>query len=374
MLYRSRSRRASFVALGVLALANACTAAAGNPYTAADFTRVRKFDAHVHANTDSTAFLDEARKDNFELLSINVDYPDFPSLAEQARVAHALLAVDPWRFHFATTFAMAGWTQPGWAGTVNAGLARAVADGALAVKIWKNVGMVERDAAGKLLSIDDPVFDPVIAQIEALGVPLIAHQGEPHNCWLPLAEMTTDNDRTYFAEHPQYHMYLHPEQPSYEALMAARDRFLAAHPDLSFVGAHLASLEWDVDLLARFLDEFPNAVVDMAARMTQLQYQSVRDRGRVRAFLIRYQDRILYGSDLEDEASTPRGEFRREVRDFWLSDWRYLATGDTQRIDAIRSLVRGLALPRSVIRKIYYRNSRRVFLGHPSLTPGADRS
>lgn len=348
--------------LAPLALLVAFPAGAGEPvYTARDFARVPKFDAHVHANTAEPAFLDAARRDGFELLSINVDYPDFPPLAKQAEIARTLRAMAPSRFFYATTFPMQGFTQPGWAGEVNAGLTQAVADGALAVKVWKNIGMVERDEAGKLVSIEDRRFDPVMAKIAALGVPLIAHQGEPHNCWLPLEAMTTDNDRSYFAEHPQYHMYLHPEQPGYEELMAARDGFLARHPELSFVGAHLASLEWDVDRLAAFLDRFPNAVVDMAARMTQLQYQSVRDRERVRQFLIRYQDRILYGSDLEIGAGTTPAAVRAETHAFWLSDWRYLATSESQHVGAIRANVPGLALPRPVIDKIYYRNARRVF-------------
>ena len=97
--------------------------------------------------------------------------------------------------------------------------------------------------------------------------------------------MTTDNDREYFKEHPQYHMYLHPEMPSYEDQIKARDNFVAAHPKLRFVGAHLGSLEYDVDRIAAFLDRFPNANVDMAARMSQVQYQSVRDPEKVREFL-----------------------------------------------------------------------------------------
>jgi predicted TIM-barrel fold metal-dependent hydrolase len=353
--------------LALLALLAAIPAGAGEAlYTARDFARVPKFDAHVHANSAEPAFLNAARRDGFELLSINVDYPDFPPLAKQAEIARTLKASAPSRFFYATTFSMQGFTRPGWAEEVNAGLTKAVADGALAVKIWKNVGMVERDEAGKLVSIEDRRFDPVMARIVSLGVPLIAHQGEPHNCWLPLEAMTTDNDRSYFAEHPQYHMYLHPEQPGYEELMAARDGFLARHPELSFVGAHLASLEWDVDRLAAFLDHFPNAVVDMAARMTQLQYQSVRDRERVRRFLIRYQDRILYGSDLEIGAGATPAAVRAEAHGFWLSDWRYLATAESQHVAAIRADVPGLALPKAVIDKIYYRNAHRVFQIKPA--------
>jgi hypothetical protein len=357
------------VALAVGSIATA--AAAQSTYTAADFRHVRKLDAHVHANTADHEFLDIARKDGFELLSINVDYPDFPTLAEQKRVAHALQAADPGHFHFATTFSMQGFGSEPWTLETDRAIDEELQHGAVAVKIWKNVGMVERNAQGQLIMLDDPGFDGVIAHLEARHVPLIAHQAEPKNCWLPLDEMTTENDRSYFREHPEYHMYLHPEMPSYEALMAARDRFVAHHPQLSFVGAHLASLEWNVDVLAKFLDDYPNATVDLAARMTQVQYQSKADRHKVRSFFIRYQDRLLYGTDLtespptaEERAQNPpvdRDEFPKEADEFWRSDWLYLATDATQRIDATDARVEGLALPKSIINKIYYGNARRVF-------------
>lgn len=337
------------------------TAAASDSYSMADFARVHKYDAHVHANAPGVAFLEQARADGFELLSINVDYPDFPSLARQHEIALALAAKDPVHFHWATTFSMKGFGTPGWTERVDAGLARDVAKGALAVKIWKNVGLVEKDAKGKLIMLDDAGLAPVAEEIRSLGVALIDHQGEPRNCWLPLDQMTTDNDREYFSKHPEYYMYLHPDMPGYEDLMAARDRFVAAHPKLRFVGAHLASLEYDVDRIAAFLDRFPNATVDMAARMSQVQYQSVRDREKVRNFFIRYQDRVLYGTDLTFAANADPAQFRREAHAVWSSDWRYLATGETQRVDMIHADVPGLALPRAVIDKIYYANARRVF-------------
>ena len=330
-------------------------------YSMADFATVRKFDAHVHDNVADDTFLNLARKDNFELLSINVDYPDFPTLDLQAEVAHTLAARDPEHFHFATTFSMKGFGQPGWAEAVGRHIADEHARGAVAVKIWKNVGMVENDAEGHRVFIDNPGFDPVIAGIIALHMPLIAHQGEPKNCWLPLDEMTTENDRSYFQNHPDYYMYLHPDQPSYEALMAARDRFVARHPDLSFVGAHMASLEWSVDELAAFLDRYPNATVDLAARMTQVQYQSVHDYAKVRDFFIKYQDRLLYGTDLTQNPGEDPATFSQDAEAFWTSDWRYLATDETAHIDAIKADAQGLALPKAVIDKIYYSNARRVF-------------
>lgn len=371
VMQRRRRSVARGLAVGLCLAGWMAAAHAEATYTTADFERVRKFDAHVHANTDDHDFLDIARRDNFELLSINVDYPDFPLLSEQARVAHALLAADPAHFHFATTFSMRGFGTESWAHDTDQAIDAELKRGAVAVKIWKNVGMVEKDARGRLIMIDDPGFDGVMGHLQAQGVPLIAHQGEPKNCWLPLDAMTTENDRSYFREHPEYHLYLHPEQPRYEDLMAARDRFVSRHPRLSFVGAHMASLEWSVDALAQFLDAHPNATVDLAARMTQVQYQSKTDREKVRRFFIRHQDRLLYGTDLTespvtaaDRAQNPPivpGQFPQEADAFWRSDWEYLATSAVQHIDAIHADIGGLALPRSVIDKIYYANARRIF-------------
>jgi predicted TIM-barrel fold metal-dependent hydrolase len=353
---------AAVIPLSIAAAPNQVAGAGvADTYSMADFAQVRKYDAHFHANNADPALLELLREDGFQVLSINVDYPDFPSIAQQHTIALALAAKDPAHFHWATTFSMKGFGTPGWADKVDAKLAQDVASGALAVKIWKNVGLVERNAAGKLIMLDDPGLAPVVEQVRALGVALIDHQGEPRNCWLPLDQMTTDNDREYFSNHPDYYMYLHPEMPGYEDLMAARDRFVAANPKLRFVGAHMASLEYDVDRLGAFLDRFPNATIDLAARMSQVQYQSVRDREKVRNFFIRYQDRLLYGTDLTFGPDAKAEEFKREAHSAWTSDWRYLATGETQRVDMIHADVAGLALPRAVIDKIYYANAVRVF-------------
>jgi predicted TIM-barrel fold metal-dependent hydrolase len=339
-------------------------------YTEADFDRVPKFDSHFHANVVDPAALEIARRDRFQLLSINVDYPDFPPLAMQARVAGAMRSADPAGFHFATAFSMRGFGTRGWTERTIKTLDAAFARGAVAVKVWKNIGMVAKDAGGRRVFLDDPRFDGVMRHLERRGIPLIAHQGEPKNCWLPLDQMTTENDRSYFREHPEYYMYLHPEEPSYEALMAARDRFVARHPRLAFDGAHMASLEWSVDELARFLDRYPNAVVDLAARMSNLQVQSNAELGKVRAFFVKYQDRILYGTDLTDSppdagarAQNPpaAADFAREADTTWRADWRYLATPLGQRVDAIDAEAKGLGLPKAVIDKIYWGNARRFF-------------
>jgi predicted TIM-barrel fold metal-dependent hydrolase len=332
-------------------------------YTREDFPRIEKIDAHVHLHGPAAAFMAQALHDNFRVLNINVDYPDFPPITEQQADAVSLLQRYPGRAAFAATFSVEGFGAAGWAERAIASIDAARSQGAVGVKIWKNIGMQLRDPDGSYVMPDDPRLEPVFAWLERTHMVLLGHQAEPINCWLPLEKMTVRSDREYFTEHPQYYMYQHPEMPSHAAILAARDRMLTRHPELRFDAVHLASLEWDVDEVARFLDRFPNARVDMAARLVHLEYQSVAHRAQVRRFLVRYQDRILYGSDDHYGPGDTDAAAVNEIHGDWVSDWRFLATRDELHSADFAGSFRGLHLPRSVIDKIYRRNAMALFSG-----------
>lgn len=337
-------------------------AASDGGYTMADFAKVPKIDAHLHLHGASQeAWLALARKDNFRALTINVDYPDFPSLAQQRRVASALAHRHPRQVAWVATFSTEGFELPEWSAATLKDLDGALADGAVGVKVWKNIGMSLRDSKGELVMIDDARFDALFNGLAQRGVVVLGHQGEPRNCWLPIEQMTVNNDREYFKAHPAYHMYAHPEMPSYEDQMAARDRLLDKHPRLRFTGVHLASLEWDVDRLARFLDAHPGVNVDVAARIGQLQYQSQRDLKRVREFFIKYQDRLMYGSDLAQSAEQDDAAFVADVDQVWRRDWRYFVTADSFTVPELDKPVRGLSLPRAVVDKLYRINAEKAY-------------
>ncbi len=117
-------------------------------------------------------------------------------------------------------------------------------------------------------------------------------------------------------------MYLHPEYPSYDALMQARDHVLQKHPRLQFIGAHLGSLEWSTDELAKRLDQFPNMAVDMAARIAHIQLQAATDYEKVRNFFIKYQDRLIYATDLEAGGTIDAPQLEKRIHDSWMRDWQ----------------------------------------------------
>ncbi len=330
-------------------------------YTLEDYEKVSKIDAHLHVNTEGKQLLHQAEKDNFKLLTINVDYSDFPSIEIQNEVASNLSKKYPKQLAYVATFHMDGWDEPGWTEKTIEFIDKRIDEGAVAIKVWKNIGMDFRDKSGKLVMIDDPRLDAVFNHIKKRNIPVIGHLGEPRNCWLPLEEMTVDYDREYFTHHSQYHMYLHPELPSYEDQMNARDNMLAKHKDMIFVGAHLASLEWSVKKISEFLIRFPGSYVDAAARIGQLQYQSLKDRELVRNFLIKFQDRVLYATDIMQMNNENAEVFANESHKLWLNDWRYFCTDDEFKVPDLKETIKGLQLPKSVIDKIYRRNAEKVF-------------
>src|SRR5690606_32560048 len=329
-------------------------------YTMDDFSSVPKVDAHFHINSESSAMTDLAREDNFRLLTVNVDNGRRP-LDTQYQFATYQAGQSPEVVNFISAFDLKRWDSAGWENEAIAQLERSFRDGALGIKIWKSIGMVYKDTAGNFIMIDNPRFDPVIQYVIDHNKTVLGHLGEPKNCWLPLEEMTVNNDRNYFREHPEYHMYLHPENPSYEDQINARDRFLDRHPDMRFVAAHLASLEWNVDELAKRFDKYPNIAADMAARVCHLQFQSQADREKARNFIIKYQDRLIYGTDYGIGTDDDPAATRKSTHDKWLEDWKYFTTDEMMTVGEVNGEFQGLQLPKEVVDKIYYSNAKKWF-------------
>ena len=328
-------------------------------YTMDDFASVEKIDVHVHVNTVETLFMEQAKADNFRFLTIVDDRPFGLTMYEQQEIMNRHLANFPDLVDVATTFPVADWGTPQWLPNTLAYLDSQFAKGIKAVKIWKNIGMDLRDEDGTFVMLDDERLDPIFDHLAKHHIAVIGHNGEPRDCWLPLDSMTFS--RGYYSEHPEYHMYLHPEYPSYADQIDARDRMLAKHPDLAFIGAHLGSLEWSLEELSKRLDSYPNMLVDLS-RMPYLQLHAKTDWEGTRTFFINYQDRLVYGTDrgVNDQAD---GEaFKQGIHDSWLGDWKFYVTDESITLKGHGEL-KGLHLPKEVVDKIYLENAERWLTG-----------
>jgi hypothetical protein len=328
-------------------------------YTINDFAKVEKFDSHIHLRAHNTALVEKAAEDNFRLLNVNVNSPSSPPVEEQQKIALQFLEKFPDRVLFATTFSIDGWNKDDWQEKTLAYLKDSFAKGAIAVKVWKNIGMTLRNKEGKFVMIDHPKFQPIIDYLVENKIPMIGHLGEPKNTWLPIEEMTVNGDKEYFKAHPEYHMYLHPEYPTYQDQIAARDRMLEKNPDLIFIGAHLGSLEWNTDELAKRLDKFPNMSVDMAERISHFQHQAVTDWQKVHDFFIKYQDRLVYATDQVVYGTHDPAEVKKRAHAIWSRHWRFFVTDETMEVPKVNGSFKGMKLPRSVVDKIYIQNAEK---------------
>jgi predicted TIM-barrel fold metal-dependent hydrolase len=331
----------------------------------ASFSALAPIDAHVHLYKNDPAFGALLKRLNLRVLDILVidDRDPFgkglePQRSDVLKVGH----ITAGRALFCTTFSPYQFEDPGFVQRTIRQLDADFAEGAIAVKIYKVMGMEMKSKAGKYVMPDDPAFEPIYQFIAAHNRTVVAHIAEPDSCWQPPNPSSPDYE--YYQQHPEEYAYAHPEWPSKAAILAARDHLLAENPKLRVVGAHLGSMETDVDEIAKRFDRYPNFAVDTAAR---IEYLMMQPRDKVRAFLIKYQDRVLYGTDLVVMPTDDTEKALSEWNGTYARDWKFFATDETVEVRGRK--FKGLGLPDPVLRKLYHDNAVRWF---PGAGGGAD--
>jgi predicted TIM-barrel fold metal-dependent hydrolase len=319
----------------------------------AGFSAVAPIDAHTHLYKDDPAFGALLQRLNLRVLDICVidDRDPYakglePQRSDVLKVVH----VTGGRAVFCTTFSPYDFEEPGFSQRTIQQLNEDFAAGAIAVKIYKVMGMEMKSKAGKYVMPDDPAFEPIYKDIAAHHRTVVAHLAEPDSCWQPPNPSSPDYE--YYQQNPQEYAHAHPEWPSKAAILAARDHLIAENPNLRVIGAHLGSMETDVNQMAERFDRFPNFAVDTAARVP---YFMLQPREKVRAFLIKYQDRILYATDLVVMPEAKTEGALAEWNDTYARDWKFFATDQTVEYKGHR--YQGLALPGPVLRKIFHDNA-----------------
>ena len=341
----------------------ACLQGASISYAQRDpmqsFADMHPIDAHVHVFKETpalNAFLVQYSLHFLDILVVDDRDPFYKGFQPQFEEAQSVVLGSAGHASLCTTFSPYDFEEPGFAKRVIRQLNENFAEGAVAVKIYKTIGMEIRDKRGNYLMPDDPVFEPVYEDIAAHHRTVIAHLAEPTSCWR--APNPSGPDYEYYRSHPGEYAYAHPGWPSKATILAARDHMLEENPNLRVVGAHLGSMELDVDEIAGRFDRYHNFAVDTAARVPYLMLQP---RQKVRDFLIKYQDRVLYATDFE---MTPNANVAKELagwRVTYAREWKYFATDDSFDYGGHR--VTGLDLPVSVLRKLYHDNAVQWFPG-----------
>jgi hypothetical protein len=240
----------------LLARIPAAAALAGSAAAAAPFERI---DTHTHIHRITPELFAAMEKEQWRCLSICVSRAigDQPSgLDEMIRGTAEVHRATKGRIAWATAFDARRFDDRDFASRTIAGLRQSFDRGAIAVKIWKNIGMGIQSRSGVYLLPDDAALMPVFEAMQKAGKTLIAHLAEPDGAWLPLDK--NNPEFGYYSQHPEWHMYGRPAVPPKEAILQARDRLLQRHPKLRVIGCHLGSDEEHWDRLAKRLDTYPN--------------------------------------------------------------------------------------------------------------------
>ncbi|HEX7023666.1 MAG TPA: amidohydrolase family protein [Gemmatimonadales bacterium] len=240
---------------------------------------------------------------------------------------------------------------PGSGAKIAAQLEADVAAGAAGIgEINKGFGLYNRKADGTRLKLDDPELDPVWETAARLRIPVFIHVGDPSEFFEPI---DYHNERWLeLALYPDRRYQDRTRFPAFEELMAERDRLLARHPNTIWVIAHLGWHANDLARLGRMFDSLPNLYSEVGAVL----YDLGRQPRSAREFMIKYQDRLLFGKD----------SFQPDEYPYY---WRVFETFD-EYFDYYRDYhafwkLYGLGLPDSVLKKLYYGNALKITPGIP---------
>ncbi len=227
-------------------------------------------------------------------------------------------------------------------------LEEAVDMGLRGIKISKSLGLRFKDKSGELVHVDDPRINPIWAKAGDLGIPVLMHISDPKAFFTPIDRYNERYDE--LGAHPDWG-FSGPEYPEKEELLRQRNQVIERHPNTTFIATHMANLPEELGRVSMWLEKYPNMYVDIDARVSELGRQPYT----ARKFMIKHQDRVLFGTD-----TAPNVEAYRVYYRFLETDDEYI-NADPSHHRQGRWRIYGLYLPDEVLEKIYNKNALKIF-------------
>jgi predicted TIM-barrel fold metal-dependent hydrolase len=251
------------------------------------------------------------------------------------------------RFEIWCGFDYTGHEKPGWEKHAVAELERCNKRGARGVGELGDKGLGEfysTPVPGYGLHINDPAMKPLLEKCAALNMPVSIHVAE--DAWMYLEPDSTNdglmNAATWKVDMTKKGILNHDQ------LVEGLEEAVRNNPKTTFIACHLANCCSDLSMLGRIFDKYPNLYADIAAR-----YGEISPIPRyVHAFMEKYQDRIVYGTDMGPS------------KDMYQITFRILESADEHFYEhnqfGYHWPLYGLSLSDQVLKKIYSGNGRKI--------------
>jgi predicted TIM-barrel fold metal-dependent hydrolase len=240
-----------------------------------------------------------------------------------------------------------GYNDPGWEEKSIRELERCHRMGARGVGELGDKGLGEfysKPTQGWGMHIDNPKLKPFIKRCGELGMPISIHVAE--DAWM-YEKPDASNDGLMNASKWQVDM-TKPGILNHDQLVQSLENAVRENPNTTFIACHLANTCSDLSMIARMFDKYPNLYADIAARFGEIapipRY--------VHAFMEKYSDRLVYGTDMGVD------------HPMYMTTFRILESADEHFYDhdlfGYHWPLNGLALSDETLRKIYGENGKRI--------------
>ena len=271
----------------------------------------------------------------------------------------ALDRAHPGRF---LTFALVnfeGVDDEGWGRREAERLEASFRAGAKGLKFHKSLGLGYRYKDGRYVPVDDPKLDPIWEACARHKRPVVIHVADPAAFFTPLDRF---NERWHELNQNPGWLFFGEKFPKRRDLLDQLHRVIARHHETIFINTHFGNDAEDLASVAEQLDRYPNMVVDIDARISELGRQPYT----ARKFFLKYQDRILFGTD-----TTPGRDAYRVYYRFLETDDEYFDCSASHHLQGSWNIY-GIFLPDSVLEKVYHANAERIFSGQVAEPPQAE--
>ena len=260
--------------------------------------------------------------------------------------ACTLYAKYPDRFELWCGFDYTGYDEPGFGPAAVKELQRCYEKGARGVGELGDKGkglFYCRPTKAWGMHLDDERMDPLLTRCAELKMPVNIHVADPYWMYEP---MDATNDGLMNAY--KWRLDNQPDIVGHAGMVDILERAVKRHPKTTFVVCHFANCSHDLNRLGELFDACPNLYADISARYAE----TAAIPRFTAAFYEKYQDRLVYGTDMSFSPDVYKMTFRiLESADEHFYDWRHFS---------YHWPLYGLALSDPVLEKVYRGNALKI--------------